>query len=78
MHFYVETQKTLVTKICWPCKDANMQISTKNGTMVPEFAMELAQTMVTWLEVQENSYLEATLCEEFSYEPLAWLVWYFS
>jgi hypothetical protein len=28
--------------------------------------MELAQTMVAWLEVQENSCLEATLCEEFS------------
>jgi hypothetical protein len=40
--------------------------------------MELAQTMVTWLEVQENSCLEATLSEEFFCEPLAWHVWYFS
>jgi hypothetical protein len=55
-----------------------MHISTKNGTIVPKFAMKLAQTMVTWLEVQENSCLEATLCEEFSYEPLACHVWYFS
>jgi hypothetical protein len=46
--FYVETQKTLVTKIVGLAK---MHISTKNGTMFPLFAMELAQTMVTWLEV---------------------------
>jgi hypothetical protein len=39
--------------------------------------MELAQSMVTWLEVQENSCPEATLWEEFSYEPLACHVWYF-
>jgi hypothetical protein len=40
-----------------------MHISTKNGTMVPLFAMELAQSLVTWQEVQENSCLEAPLCE---------------
>jgi hypothetical protein len=43
--FYVETEKTLVTKVVG---NAKMHISTKNGTMVPQFAMELAQTMVTW------------------------------
>jgi hypothetical protein len=75
MHFYVETEKTLVTKVVG---HANMNISTKNGTMVPYFAMELAQTMLTWLQVQENSCPEATLCEEFSCEPLALHVWYFS
>jgi hypothetical protein len=30
--FYVETEKTLVTKVVWHAK---MHISTKNGTMVP-------------------------------------------
>jgi hypothetical protein len=43
--FYVETIKTLVTKVVG---NAEMHISTKNGTMVPYFAVELAQTMVTW------------------------------
>jgi hypothetical protein len=43
--FYVETEKTLVAKVVG---DAKMHISTKNGTMVPQFSMELAQTMVTW------------------------------
>jgi hypothetical protein len=32
MHFYVETQKTLVTKIVGLAK---MHISTKNGTIAP-------------------------------------------
>jgi hypothetical protein len=43
--FYVETKKTLVAKVVG---NAKMHISTKNGTMVPQFAVELAQTMVTW------------------------------
>jgi hypothetical protein len=41
----VETEKTLVAKVVG---NAKMHISTKNGTMVPQFAVELAQTMVTW------------------------------
>jgi hypothetical protein len=41
----VETKKTLVAKVVG---NAKMHISTKNGTMVPLFALELAQTMVTW------------------------------
>jgi hypothetical protein len=41
--FYVETRKTLVAKVVG---NANMHISTKNGTMVPKFVVELAQTMV--------------------------------
>jgi hypothetical protein len=32
MHFYVETEKTLVIKVVG---NAKMHISTKNGTMVP-------------------------------------------
>jgi hypothetical protein len=43
--FYVETEKILVAKVVG---NAKMHISTKNGTMVPQFAVELAQTMVTW------------------------------
>jgi hypothetical protein len=43
--FYVKTKKTLVLKVVG---NAKMHISTKNGTMVPQFAVELAQTMVTW------------------------------
>jgi hypothetical protein len=41
--FYVETGKTLVAIVVW---NTMMHISTKNGTMVPNFAVELAQTMV--------------------------------
>jgi hypothetical protein len=41
--FYVENGKTLVAKVVG---NANMHISTKNGTMVPKFAVELAQTMI--------------------------------
>jgi hypothetical protein len=44
--FYLETRKTLVAKVVG---NAKMHISTKTGTMVPKFAMELAQTMVIWL-----------------------------
>jgi hypothetical protein len=40
----VETKKTLVAKVVG---NAKMHISTKNGTMVSKFVVELAQTMVT-------------------------------
>jgi hypothetical protein len=73
--FYVEIQKTIVTKDVGLTK---MHIATKNGTMIPNFSMELAQTMVILLESQENSCLVAIFCEEFSYEPLECYVWYFS
>jgi hypothetical protein len=43
--FYVETEKRLVAKVVG---NAKMHISTKKRTMVPQFAVELAQTMVTW------------------------------
>jgi hypothetical protein len=42
--FYVETKKTLVAKVV---VNAKMHISTKNGTMVQQIAVELAQSMVT-------------------------------
>jgi hypothetical protein len=41
----VETGKILVAKVVG---NAKINISTKNGTMVPKFAVELAQTMVIW------------------------------
>jgi hypothetical protein len=41
--FYVETEKTLFAKVVG---NAKIHISTKNGTMVPQFAVKLAQTMV--------------------------------
>jgi hypothetical protein len=40
----VKTKKTLVAKVVG---NAKMHITTKNGTMVPKFVVELAQTMVT-------------------------------
>jgi hypothetical protein len=58
--FYVETEKTLVAEVV---ANAKMHISTKNGTMVPQFAVELAQTMVIWQGRPRNSYLGAPLCE---------------
>jgi hypothetical protein len=42
--FYVETEKTLGAKFVG---NAKIHISTKNGIMVSQFAVELAQTMVT-------------------------------
>jgi hypothetical protein len=42
--FYVETKKILVPKVVG---NAKMHISSKNRTMIPQFAIELAQTMVT-------------------------------
>jgi hypothetical protein len=41
--FMWKLKKTLVAKVVW---NAKMHISTKNGTMVPKFAVKLAQTMV--------------------------------
>jgi hypothetical protein len=43
----VETEKTLFAKVVG---NAKMHISTKNGTMIPQFAVELAQTIVIWQE----------------------------
>jgi hypothetical protein len=41
----VENGKTVVAKVVG---NAKMHISTKNGTMVPEFVVELVQPMVIW------------------------------
>jgi hypothetical protein len=43
MHFLCGNWKTLVAKVVG---NAKMHMSTKNGSMVPKFAVELAQTMV--------------------------------
>jgi hypothetical protein len=61
----MESQKTLVTKVVGL---GNMHISTKNGMKIQKFAMELAQTMVTWLESQVNSCL-VPFFEEFLCTP---------
>jgi hypothetical protein len=45
----VESKKTLVMKVVVHGK---MHISTKNGVKIRKFAMELTQTMVTWVESQ--------------------------
>jgi hypothetical protein len=45
-NFYVETEKTLVAKVVGHAK---MQISAKNGTMVPKFAVELVETVTPQL-----------------------------
>ena len=59
-NFYVETRKTLVAKVVG---NAKMHICTKNGTMVPKFVVELTQTWSSRKEDQENSRVEAPLCE---------------
>jgi hypothetical protein len=43
--FFMWKLKKIVAKVVG---NAKMHISTKNGTMVPQFTVELAQTMVTW------------------------------
>jgi hypothetical protein len=58
--FYVETRKKLVAKVVG---NAKMHISTKNGTMVPKCVVELAQPWSSAKEDQENSCVEAPLCE---------------
>jgi hypothetical protein len=50
----MESKKTLVMKVVGHEK---MHISTKNGVKIQKFAMELTQTMVTWVESQVNSCL---------------------
>jgi hypothetical protein len=42
--FFMWKLKKIVAKVVG---NAKMHISTKNGTMVPQFAVELAQTMIT-------------------------------
>jgi hypothetical protein len=53
----VETRKTLVAKVVGNRK---MHISTKNGTIVQKFVVELAQTMVIWQERPRELLLGST------------------
>jgi hypothetical protein len=60
MHFLCGNWKNTSCKVVG---NAKMHISTKNGTMVPKFAVELAKPWSSAKEDQENSCLEAPLCE---------------
>jgi hypothetical protein len=73
--FYVKIGKTLVAKVFG---NAKMHISTKNGTMVPKFAVELAQTMVIFQGRPRELLSGSTSLRESTCEPLGWHVWYFS
>jgi hypothetical protein len=59
----VESQKTLVKKVFGHVK---MHIYAKNGVKIQKFAMELAQTMVNWVESQVKSYLVPFFVKSFS------------
>jgi hypothetical protein len=71
----VAIQKTLVTKVVGLGK---MHISTKNGVNIQKFIMELAQTLVNWVESQVNSCLVAFFVKFFFSEILVCYFWYFS
>jgi hypothetical protein len=62
----MESQKTLITKVIGHGK---MHISTKNGIKILKFSMELAQTMVTWIESQVNSCLVPFFVKSFYLKP---------
>jgi hypothetical protein len=64
--FLCGNQKTLVMKVVGHGKT---HISTKNGIKIQKFGIELAQTMVTWLESQVNSCLVAFFVKSFSLKP---------
>jgi hypothetical protein len=59
----MESQKTLVTKVVGHGK---MHISAKNGFNIQKFAIELAQTMVNWVESQVKSCLVLFFVKSFS------------
>jgi hypothetical protein len=62
----VASQKTLVTKVVGIEK---MHNSTKNGVKICKFAMELAQTMVKWVESQVMSCLVLFFVKSLSIKP---------
>jgi hypothetical protein len=64
--FFMWKFKNTSYKSCRPCKYAHLHQKWDHDS---NFAMELAQTMVSWLESQQNSCLVATFCEEFSMNP---------
>jgi hypothetical protein len=59
----VESQKILVTKVVGHGK---MHIYAKNRVKIRKFAMELAQTMVNWVESQVKSRLMPFFVKSFS------------
>jgi hypothetical protein len=74
--FYVETEKTLVAKVVG---NAKMHISTKNGTMVPQFAVELAQNHGHLArKTKRTPAWKHLFVKESTCEPLGCYVWYFS
>jgi hypothetical protein len=75
MHFYVEIQKTLDTRVVGLAK---MHISTKNGTMVLKFFYETCTNHGHLARKPRELLLSRTFCKDFSYESLACHVWYFS
>jgi hypothetical protein len=74
--FYVETEKTLVTKVCWECKDAHLHQKWDHGSIV------------CWGTCTNHGHLarktkktpawKHLFVKEFTCEPLACHVWYFS
>jgi hypothetical protein len=59
----VESQKTLVTKVVG---NGKMHITAKNRVKIQNLAIELAQTMITWVESQVKSCLVAFFVKSFS------------
>jgi hypothetical protein len=60
------TQKTLVTKAVG---NENMHITAKNRVKIQNFAIELAQTKLNWLESEVKSYLVAYFVKSLSVKP---------
>jgi hypothetical protein len=46
-----------------------MHIHAKNGVKIQKFVVELAQTMVKWVESQVNSSLVPFFVKKFSLQP---------
>jgi hypothetical protein len=59
-------QKTLVTKVVG---NGKMHITAKNGVKIQNFAIELEQTKLNWVESQVNSYLVAFFVKSLSMKP---------
>jgi hypothetical protein len=60
------TQKIVVTKVVGNVK---IRITTKNGVKIQNFAIELAQTKLNWVESQVKSYLVAFFVKSLSMKP---------
>jgi hypothetical protein len=60
------SKKYLVTKVVGLGKIHN---SAKNGIKIQKFAMEVAKTMVTWVESQVNSCLVVFFVKSFTMKP---------